>query len=176
MLRKTAVASWEIKIRVPGNHGAWRIVVSVPTGHEGGEDCVDVYREGMADGIDRPAEVLPSRGPVYVSQDAAGDGRLGPLHATPVLAPYLPLERLQQKRLAARRHKTTYCYDFPAVFENALREMWAERAAAGEPHAVPPATAKLVDVQELLPAPGVELSFRHRTPLVPSRYVLFISL
>ena len=32
----------------------------------------------------------------------------------------------------------SYCYDFPAVFENALREIWAGRAAAGEPGAVPP--------------------------------------
>ena len=56
-----------------------------------------------------------------------------------MLAPYSPLEPLQQKRLAARRHKTTYCFDFPAVFEDALRQLWAQRAAAGEPNAVPPA-------------------------------------
>lgn len=55
-----------------------------------------------------------------------------------MLAPYAPLESLQQKRLAARRHRTTYCYDFPAVFEDALRTLWAARAAAGEPNAVPP--------------------------------------
>lgn len=61
-----------------------------------------------------------------------------PPRPQPVLAPYAPLEPLQQKRLSARRHKTTYCYDFPAVFENALREIWAARAAAGEPGAVPP--------------------------------------
>ena len=51
---------------------------------------------------------------------------------------YAPLQQLEQKRLAARRHKTTYCYDFPSVFGNALREVWAARAAAGEPDAVPP--------------------------------------
>jgi len=55
-----------------------------------------------------------------------------------VLDAYPPLAPLQQKRLAARRHKTTYCYDFPSVFGNALREAWAARAAAGEPNAVPP--------------------------------------
>lgn len=55
-----------------------------------------------------------------------------------ILEEYAPLQRLQQKRLAARRHKTTYCYDFPSVFGNALREAWAARAAAGEPGAVPP--------------------------------------
>lgn len=62
----------------------------------------------------------------------------GQLQGTPVLDAYPPLAPLQQKRLAARRHKTTYCYDFPSVFGNALREAWAARAAAGEPNAVPP--------------------------------------
>eukprot|EP00798_Chlamydomonas_sp_ICE-L_P004931 gene4932-34702_t len=51
---------------------------------------------------------------------------------TQVNAPYPTLEPLQRKRLIARRHSVTYCYDFPGVFENALREIWAERAAAGE--------------------------------------------
>lgn len=54
--------------------------------------------------------------------DAAGNP--GPLHSVPVLAPYSPLLPLQQRRLAARRHATTYCYDFPAVFNNALRALW----------------------------------------------------
>ena len=44
---------------------------------------------------------------------------------------------LQQKRLAARRHKTTYAYDFPSVFGNALREQWTARAVAGEGGAQP---------------------------------------
>jgi acetyl-CoA carboxylase / biotin carboxylase 1 len=62
----------------------------------------------------------------------------GPLAGTPILAPCPPLEALQRKRLAARRHKTTFCYDFPSVFGNALRQAWAARAAAGEPDSVPP--------------------------------------
>ena len=59
-----------------------------------------------------------------------------------MLDAYPPLAPLQQKRLAARRHRTTYCYDFPSVFGNALREAWAARAAAGEPNAVPPPGAE----------------------------------
>lgn len=54
-----------------------------------------------------------------------------PLAGADVLSPYPPLEPLQQKRLAARRHAVTYCYDFPAVFEGALRDIWAARLAAG---------------------------------------------
>ncbi len=70
-----------------------------------------------------------------------------------VLAPYPPLEPLQQRRLAARRHAVTYCYDFPSVFEDALRDVWSRRAAAGEPACIPPA-GRLVDVEELVLAPG----------------------
>jgi acetyl-CoA carboxylase/biotin carboxylase 1 len=77
-----------------------------------------------------------------------GEDKCGPSDGEPVLTPYAPLEPLQQKRLAARRHRTTYAYDFPAVFEDALRTLWAARAAAGEPNAVPPAGGRL-----LLPAP-----------------------
>lgn len=46
------------------------------------------------------------------------------LHGAALLAPYPRLEPLQLKRLAARRHATTFCYDFPTVFENALRDIW----------------------------------------------------
>eukprot|EP00878_Enallax_costatus_P025579 GHUV01027381.1.p1 GENE.GHUV01027381.1~~GHUV01027381.1.p1 ORF type:complete len:167 (-),score=48.87 GHUV01027381.1:207-707(-) len=59
------------------------------------------------------------------------------------------LQALQQKRLAARRHSTTYCYDFPSVFENALRGAWAARAAAGEPQSMPP-PGRLVEAHELV--------------------------
>ena len=61
----------------------------------------------------------------------------GPWEQLPVSFPYPPLEALQQKRLAARRHKTTYCYDFPSVFSNALRQAWLARAIAGEPGDAP---------------------------------------
>ena len=61
----------------------------------------------------------------------------GPWEQLPTSSPYPPLEALQQKRLAARRHKTTYCYDFPSVFSNALRQAWLARAIAGEPGDAP---------------------------------------
>jgi acetyl-CoA carboxylase / biotin carboxylase 1 len=68
---------------------------------------------------------------------------------TPILAPCPPLEALQRKRLAARRHKTTFCYDFPSVFGNALRQAWAARLAAGEPDSVPPAGGCFLLVTEM---------------------------
>ena len=44
-IAKAAVAQWEVRLRVPDNSGAWRVVVAAPTGHEVGEECVEVYRE-----------------------------------------------------------------------------------------------------------------------------------
>lgn len=55
-----------------------------------------------------------------------------------MLAPYARLAPLQQKRLAARRHNTTFAYDFPSVFANALRLAWVARQQAGEPDSIPP--------------------------------------
>lgn len=96
-------------------------------GHEAGEDSVAVYRESPA---------TPSR---YVSKHGKSE-EAGPLDGTAVAEAYAPLEGLQQKRLAARRHKTTYCYDFPSVFGTALRDIWTGRAAAGEPGSMPQGT------------------------------------
>jgi hypothetical protein len=95
-------------------------------GHEIGEESVQIYREALH----------PNGDVIYASQHGK-HAAPGPLHGQPVLAAYPPLEGLQQKRLAARRHKTTYAYDFPTVFGNALRELWTARAIAGEPCAVP---------------------------------------
>eukprot|EP00887_Chlorella_sp_A99_P005434 scaffold1.g5434.t1 len=140
-LRRAAVAQWEVRLRVPDKSGAWRVLVAAPTGHEAGEECVEVYREE------------PSGGRmVYRSRHLAA-GQCGPADGQPLLCPYPPLEHLQQKRLAARRHRTTYAYDFPALFEDALRQTWAARAAAGEPGAVPPA-GRLLEAQELVAAAG----------------------
>ncbi len=72
-----------------------------------------------------PAAALPP----YVP--ATGGPGSGALAGVVVGSTYPPLEPLQQKRLAARRHNVTYVYDFPAVFEAALRDIWAARAAAG---------------------------------------------
>lgn len=101
-------------------------------GHEQGDEHVEVYREVMGS---------PSEGHLYsavlpeVVTSAPHAMMLmssrSPLNGLPILSNYPPLALLQRKRLAARRHAVTYAYDFPAVFENALRETWAARAAAG---------------------------------------------
>ncbi|KAL6777494.1 BCC3 [Auxenochlorella protothecoides x Auxenochlorella symbiontica] len=138
-LRAAAVAQWELRLRDASGGPAWRVVVSAPTGHEAGEECVDVYREEPGPGGE---PVLRARAP--------GLRAPGALDGARVLEPHAPLEALQQRRLTARRHRTTYAYDFPAVFENALRMAWLERAAAGEA-AGPGPDGRLVTAEELVP-------------------------
>lgn len=150
-LRQAAVAQWEVRFRAGGGAPAWRVVGSSPTGHESGEEDVQVYQEGADDT------------PQVYSSVHAGQPSAGPLHGQSLLSVYGPLEHLQQKRLAARLHKTTFCYDFPRVFENALREIWDARAAAGEPQSIMP--ARLVETQELVMGP--DGSFRLPAALRP---------
>ena len=177
-LRRSAVAQWEVRLRVPDASGAWRLVISTPTGvllhrslpglslllrahsasdvllrlqmrsspptgshtkswgrgaagHETGEDNVHIYREAAG----KDGQMM------YSSRHGSSEAA-GPLDGQPILAAYPPLEGLQQKRLAARRHKTTYAYDFPSVFGNALRELWTARAVAGEPGTAPKGAAR----------------------------------
>ena len=148
-LRAASVAQWELRLQSNDGH-AWRVVVSIPTGHESGDSCVDIYREHNDGHTVRYTGIVG---------DCAMNER-------PISDPYDALETLQLKQMAARRHKTTYCYDFPAVFEHALNQLWAQRAAAGEAVATPP-TSVLVDAEELVPKTGFELSFQSTTPLVP---------
>lgn len=130
------------------------ILVPSPTqpGHEAGEEHVEVYREALVTG-EGAAPGGQLRYTLAVSEGssaAPAPPTVGEsLHNQRIIEPYPALEPLQQKRLAARRHATTYAYDFPTVFENALRDIWAARAAAGEPNAVPPA-GRLVEAVELV--------------------------
>jgi hypothetical protein len=129
------VAALEVRLRGPLREAAWRVCVSLPTGHEHGEEHVDVYREAVppaavqaaaASGTatagqqrvyqavlaHQPGASVPSQpglGGHSVSQSGAGSGGAGkaPLHGTLVSGPYPGLEPLQQRRLAARRHNVT---------------------------------------------------------------------
>ncbi len=94
-------------------------------GHETGDDNVQIYRE-VVDG----AKIVYSTRP-------AGAAEVGSLDMTPITTPYAPLQDLQCKRLAARRHKTTFVYDYPSVFANALKGLWLQREKDGQPGTVP---------------------------------------
>lgn len=169
-VRRVGLAQWEVRLRTADGGGAWRVVVASPTGHETGEEYVEVYREAAAPA---PGDgKVPPGMPIYSSATAAapgggGLGEAGPLAGTPLLAGYPALAGLQQKRLAARRHRTTYCYDFPSVFENALRGAWAARAAAREPGGPPPATHRLVEAQEMVVPAEAAAAFASPPPMLP---------
>uniref|UniRef100_A0A6V7QRJ1 Acetyl-CoA carboxylase n=1 Tax=Ananas comosus var. bracteatus TaxID=296719 RepID=A0A6V7QRJ1_ANACO len=116
-MHRLAVCEWEMKLWLDCDglaHGAWRIAVTNVTGHT----CtVHVYRE---------LEDNKSHELVYHSATSVP----GPLHGVPLSALYQPLGPIDQKRLAARKSNTTYCYDFPLVFETALRQSWASYSQA----------------------------------------------
>jgi acetyl-CoA carboxylase / biotin carboxylase 1 len=100
---------------------------------------VRVLRETPSD--DGSCVLLTSATPAEAPNASSGRE---PEDRQPVLAPVPPLQPLQRRRLYARRHATTYCYDFPAVFYNALRAIWADHGAA------PPAGTPLVHAAELV--------------------------
>ncbi|KAL3204962.1 hypothetical protein MRX96_041085 [Rhipicephalus microplus] len=55
-----------------------------------------------------------------------GPHRQGPLHGLPISTPYLTKDYLQQKRFQAQSNGTTYVYDFPDMFRQALIRLWEE--------------------------------------------------
>eukprot|EP00798_Chlamydomonas_sp_ICE-L_P004933 gene4933-34704_t len=71
-IRRAAVAEWEVRFRGSQNGGAWRIVVSLPSGHEHGEEHVHVYRETMQEA--EPAGDSPSPVRLYEAQVSSGVG------------------------------------------------------------------------------------------------------
>lgn len=52
--------------------------------------------------------------------------RQGPLHGLPISTPYMTKDYLQLKRFQAQINGTTYVYDFPEMFRQALERVWEE--------------------------------------------------
>lgn len=50
--------------------------------------------------------------------------RQGPLHGLPISTPYMTKDYLQLKRFQAQKNGTTYVYDFPEMFRQALEREW----------------------------------------------------
>ncbi len=76
----------------------------------------------------------------------------GPLSGKAVDHPYLPLDSIPRKRLDARLQDTTYCYDIPALFENAVASAW-KRVADKIPKSSQP-SAPYTSALELVPEFG----------------------
>lgn len=56
---------------------------------------------------------------------AAARHRLGPLHGVRLNEPYPTKGPVDRKRALAQSFGTTFCYDFPDMFREALRRIWA---------------------------------------------------
>ncbi|XP_043240119.1 acetyl-CoA carboxylase-like isoform X2 [Amphibalanus amphitrite] len=76
----------------------------------------------------------PSTG--QVKFEALG-GKQGPLHGLAVDTPYLTKDYLQLKRFQAQHSGTTYVYDFPEMFRQALEKLWSNHVRRN-PDVVPP--------------------------------------
>lgn len=64
----------------------------------------------------------------------------GPLHGLPISTPYQTKDHLQQKRYIAQKIGSTYVYDYPEMFRQALMKHWKEysyeRGLQSEPNMV----------------------------------------
>lgn len=119
VIRQARVSQIEIKIPILDQKGAWRIVFSLPTGHEVEEEHVDIYRESI-DGNLEPQSFPQGERSGHIFHE-----------------PYAMLSPTEQKRRIAQQHSTTYCYDFPFVFANALKKLWSENASNDAAASVP---------------------------------------
>lgn len=102
--RKAGVSAWEVRFDFVGI-GVFRITVNNPSGHS---NTVDVYKE-------ENGKYLPT-----------SSTTVNGLSHKNILAPYTLLSQIDRRRLAARRHGTTYVYDWPTILEAVLLARWDE--------------------------------------------------
>lgn len=57
-----------------------------------------------------------------------GTGKPGPLEGRALYDPYVTKDHLQYKRFIAQSKSTTYVYDFPEMFRQALLVIWKQYA------------------------------------------------
>ncbi|MPC07509.1 Acetyl-CoA carboxylase [Portunus trituberculatus] len=73
--------------------------------------------------------------------------RQGPLHGLPISTPYMTKDYLQLKRFQAQKNGTTYVYDFPEMFRQALEREWEKHLKErGENEDIPEHLISLVEL------------------------------
>ncbi|XP_077530099.1 acetyl-CoA carboxylase isoform X3 [Haemaphysalis longicornis] len=70
----------------------------------------------------------------------------GALHGLPISTPYLTKDYLQQKRFQAQSNGTTYVYDFPDMFRQALLRLWEEHVEMRPGQDVPDSLLSCVEL------------------------------
>nr|AOE43261.1 acetyl-CoA carboxylase biotin carboxylase [Rostrostelium ellipticum] len=86
----------------------------------------------------------------------------------PVDTPYPIMDAVQRNRFKAQRLDTTYVYDIPDLFTEALQAIWIDYMAKNKenPVKIYPPPRPVVDAVELILAPGLQSS-TDRPPSVP---------
>uniref|UniRef100_A0AAY4EBB1 acetyl-CoA carboxylase n=1 Tax=Denticeps clupeoides TaxID=299321 RepID=A0AAY4EBB1_9TELE len=93
---------------------------------------------------------------------AYGD-KQGPLHGMLINTPYVTKDLLQSKRFQAQSLGTTYVYDFPEMFRQALKKMWqSTEAYIHMPKC--PLPSELLNFTELVLDPQGQLVQMNRLP------------
>lgn len=113
-LWRLRVTAAEIRLVIEDGHGNVQPIRVMLDNVSGFVVKYEAYRE-VAD--DKGQPILKSIGPI------------GAYHLQPVNFPYPTKEWLQPKRYKAHVVGTTYCYDFPDLFRQALRRAWKNAAA-----------------------------------------------
>lgn len=99
-----------------------RFVVPNPSGFS---FQIHSYREVIME--DGEAKFIAAPSVEHQTPDnKASISALFPLHLTPVSEPYSYQDPLQRKRFFAQNHNTTYVYDFPTLFKEAVQEQWKQ--------------------------------------------------
>jgi hypothetical protein len=66
---------------------------------------------------------------VYETWNPHGTAKYGRYHGHLVNFPYHTKDNIQQRRYAAQKIGTTYVYDFPEMFRQAIVKAWKDRRA-----------------------------------------------
>lgn len=133
-LWRLRVTASEIRMMLEGENGSIRTIRTVIENVSGLVVKAEAYDEVRTE---KGATILKSIGPQ------------GALHLQPANLPYQTKEFLQPKRYKAHVVGTTYAYDFPDLFRQALRKEW--RAAADSNKGIlPPIPADPLKSEELV--------------------------
>ncbi|XP_062407728.1 acetyl-CoA carboxylase-like [Sardina pilchardus] len=104
---------------------------------------ISLYKEVTATCTDQEGHKDPQ-----VMFQAYGD-KQGPLHGMLINTPYVTKDLLQSKRFQAQTLGTTYVYDFPEMFRQALLKLWSSmKAQANLPEC--PAPSEVLTFTELV--------------------------
>ncbi|XP_020604828.1 acetyl-CoA carboxylase-like isoform X1 [Orbicella faveolata] len=73
------------------------------------------------------------------------DQKQGPHHGLPVSTPYVTKDHLQLKRFSAQSLGTTYVYDFPEIFQQAIGRQWKQWCSDHKEAKSPPDVLKVTE-------------------------------